>query len=68
MKRSELDRRLRRVARENNAEWLFVREGGGHEIWSMNGRPVQLPRHNDVAERLARKIIADAAKAAREAR
>lgn len=32
----------------------------------MNGVQIQLPRHNEIVERLARKIIGDAEKAAKE--
>jgi len=37
--------------------WLFKREGGRHEIWS-NGEMTQaIPRHREISEYTAKKII-----------
>jgi mRNA interferase HicA len=37
--------------------WYFLREGSDHEIWS-NGEVIEpIPRHREVSEYLARKIL-----------
>ncbi|HEY8089604.1 MAG TPA: type II toxin-antitoxin system HicA family toxin [Polyangiaceae bacterium] len=43
---------------------VFVREGGGHSIYQnpRTGQLIPVPRHVEIAEVLARKIIRDAAK------
>jgi mRNA interferase HicA len=51
MKRNELVRLL-----EQNG-WTFDREGGNHSVFT-NGKDEEfVPRHNEVREGLARKII-----------
>ncbi len=51
MKKRDLERALRLLG------WWLKREGGNHEIWT-NGDDVEpVPRHNDVNEILAKKIL-----------
>jgi predicted RNA binding protein YcfA (HicA-like mRNA interferase family) len=56
VKRMDLLARLRALG------WRHLREGGGHEIWT-NGdgsRQEAVPRHREINEMLARKIIRSA--------
>jgi predicted RNA binding protein YcfA (HicA-like mRNA interferase family) len=56
MKRREVIRRI------ETAGAVLLREGGRHSIY-LNPRTnlrIPVPRHPDIAERLAKKIIADA--------
>ena len=52
MKRRDLEKALK----ENG--WEVIREGGRHTIWG-NKKGVQepVPRHNEINEKLAKKII-----------
>ena len=54
MKRRELERRLRAMG------WRFLRSGSKHDVW-WNGKKDEpheyIPRHNEVGERLAQKIL-----------
>ena len=54
MKRRDLERRLRM------AGCLLKREGTSHSIWinPATGVKEAVPRHNDIKEPLARKILA----------
>ena len=54
------------MVKDEGAVWVLVREGGSHEIWAMNGHQIQIPRHREIAERLARKIVSEAEQAAKE--
>lgn len=55
MRRRELERRLRELG------WSFLRHGGSHDVWTDGERLEYLPRHAEVNERLARRILAKAA-------
>lgn len=38
-----------------------IREGGSHEVWqSRTGKPLLIPRHNEIKEWLAKQLIKDA--------
>ena len=51
MKRRDLIKKL-----EKNG-WYYSRDGGNHDVYT-NGRVSEaIPRHREVAERLAKKII-----------
>ncbi|NLB54383.1 MAG: type II toxin-antitoxin system HicA family toxin [Lentisphaerae bacterium] len=53
MKRIDLERRLR------IAGCYLKREGAGHSLWCnpQNGITEAVPRHNEIKEPLARKIL-----------
>ena len=51
MKKRDLELRLK------SAGWWRIREGGNHEIWT-NGVEIEaIPRHREIAEPLALKIV-----------
>ena len=51
MKRRELIKKL------ENAGWYLLRNGGNHDIYT-NGKDIEpIPRHPDINEQLAKKII-----------
>lgn len=58
MKHTDLIRVLRGLARERG---LDLKDGGGtnHEKWLAGGATAIVPRHKEIGEHLARKIIKD---------
>ncbi len=51
MKKRDLELRLQKLG------WWYLRQGGNHEIWT-NGQISQpLPRHAEIVETTAKKII-----------
>ena len=54
VKRRELESRLRSLG------WSFLRHGGNHDVWTDGDRLEYVPRHAEVNEVLARKILAKA--------
>lgn len=56
VKRRDLERELRRIAKAHGLE-LVITEGGNHSKASIGTWSEPLPRHREVAERLARAII-----------
>lgn len=56
MKRRELERTLQQYG------WRFLRHGGSHDIWTNGERENAVPRHNEIGEGLARKILRTAGK------
>ncbi len=51
VKRRELESRLRDLG------WTFLRHGGSHDVWTDGERLEYLPRHAEINEHLARKIL-----------
>lgn len=51
MKKRDLERALR------DARWWFLREGGRHSIWTNGELEESVPRHSEIGEILAKKII-----------
>lgn len=51
MKRKELIKMLERNG------WKKVREGGNHTVYSKGEEMEAVPRHNEIAENLAKAII-----------
>lgn len=60
MKKRDLIKQLRKIARSADMDFEFVREGGSHEIWSLGDERIVIPRHRETNERLAKGIIAKA--------
>lgn len=51
MKKKELEKRLRELG------WRFDRHGGNHDAWTNGELHEFIPRHSEVKENLARKIL-----------
>lgn len=58
MKKSELQRRIAKLARDHDVEWQLV-GGTKHEKYLFNGVVIMIPRHAEIGEILARKILKD---------
>ena len=57
VKKRDLMKRLRAIAESADVELDLVREGGNHEIWTLAGERLVIPRHREVNERTAEGII-----------
>jgi mRNA interferase HicA len=55
-----LERRLKELG------WRFLRHGGKHDVWTNGSEFEYIPRHKEINERLARKILRSARIAGRE--
>ena len=51
MKRTELEKRL------NALGWYLKRHGGNHDIWTNGDVFEPVPRHPEIVEMLAKKIL-----------
>ena len=51
MKRREVERRLRALG------WYLLRHGSDHDIWTNGVEQVEVPRHPEIHEKLARFAI-----------
>jgi mRNA interferase HicA len=59
VKRTLLLRAIARAAKRMGAEWRLVRGRGDHEVWSLDGVRVVVPRHREVNEMTALRIFHD---------
>jgi mRNA interferase HicA len=46
--------------------WEFKRHGGKHDVWTNGEIEEMIPRHAEIAERLAQKILRNAKRGARK--
>ncbi len=60
MKQRDLLKKLRQIADSKDLPFEFHREGGDHTVYRMGGQNLQIPRHREINENTARKIIRDA--------
>ncbi len=51
MKKKELEKELKRLG------WYLLRQGSRHEIWTNGSEDEPVPRHREIAERLAKKVL-----------
>jgi hypothetical protein len=59
MKRDELLKQLRKIAKARGSE-MTITEGGSHSKVFVGDRFVMVPRHREINERLAQAILRDA--------
>lgn len=59
MKRVDLLRTIGRAARRAGSQWVLGRQGREHEIWSLDGQQIPIPRHREVHELTAKRILKD---------
>lgn len=57
MKRRDLERELKRLG------WWLKRNGAKHDLWTNGQEEETVPRHNEINELLARKILRTAQRA-----
>ncbi len=61
MKRRVLIRLLGTAAKASGVQFAPLRNGGGHEVFSLDGLRIVIPNHREIAEGTARSIIRQAA-------
>ena len=57
VKREALVQRIRKAANAAGITFEMTRQGANHEVWRCGGSTVPIPRHREIAERLAEKIF-----------
>lgn len=62
MKKADLEKRIAKMAKTAGVTW--VSDGGTkHDKYRLNGVVIMIPRHNEIGEMLAKKILKDCDKA-----
>ncbi len=61
MKRRDLITDIQTAATSRGLTFEVLRQGGNHEVWSLDGLRVVIPRHRQIAEGTARSIRKQAA-------
>ena len=56
MRRTDLIRKVQRAARAKGLSFQLLRGSGDHEIWSLDGMRVSIPRHNEINERTGKGV------------
>jgi hypothetical protein len=60
MKRRDLEKALRLIAKDRGVDFEVVREGGKHTIVRVGDKKIPIPRHAEINEITAHKIIEQA--------
>jgi hypothetical protein len=55
-KKRDVEKLIRRAAKKAGLTWVLDREGGNHEVYSLGGLMIPIPRHNEIDNRLAHAI------------
>lgn len=63
MRRIDLEKQLREIAKRTGAT-LKEREGANHTIFEISGKRIPVPRHREINEHTASRILKDAKLAA----
>lgn len=59
VKRRDLIAKIATAAQAAGLRWELIRDTGAHEIWSLDGRRISVPRHREINEMTARAILND---------
>jgi len=62
MRKRDLIVWLRAQARRSGKDFELKREGGNHEIWAFGSTLVKIPRHVEIKELTARRIMKEVSK------
>lgn len=57
MKRLDLIHAVSIAARDAGLLWVLLRQGASHEIWDLDGLRVTVPRHREIDDRTAGRIM-----------
>lgn len=57
VKRMDLIREISKAARRSGLLWVIVREGGNHSIFTLGDQRIPIPRHREIPDVLAIKIM-----------
>ncbi|MCI0383463.1 hypothetical protein [Streptomyces sp. CNQ085] len=57
MRKSTLIKELRQIAASKDADLVLARQGAKHEIYTLRGVSLPVPRHREIAEGTARALI-----------
>ncbi|ACU69106.1 YcfA family protein [Catenulispora acidiphila DSM 44928] len=60
MKRRDLLKALSDIAAEASVDFELVRHGGSHDIYRVGALHLTIPRHTEISELLAKKILKEA--------
>jgi hypothetical protein len=59
VKRRDLERIIARQAKARDVSWAPLRTVGGHDIWSLDGVRISIPRHAEISDGVTRRILRD---------
>ncbi len=62
MRKADLEKRINGLAKSRGVEWIYL-GGTKHDKYRLNGTVIMIPRHREIGEALAAKILKDCYKA-----
>lgn len=57
VKRRELLKAIAAAARDSELSWVLARQGANHEVYSLDGLIIPVPRHTEINELTAESIF-----------
>jgi len=57
VKRRDLLKQLRSIAKATDTDFRLLRQGANHELWTIMNQRLVIPRHREINEHTARSII-----------
>jgi hypothetical protein len=59
VKRRHLEQMIAGKAAEMALDWSFLRAGGAHDLFTLDGLRIIIPRHTEIAKGTAEKLLKD---------
>lgn len=59
-KKRDLIKRLEKAAKSSGLIFIYDRAGGNHDVYKLDGKPIPIPRHNEINEMTAEGIYKQA--------
>lgn len=56
MNKREVIKRIEKAAKRQGKTWAFSNHGGRHDIYTLDGVMIPIPRHTEIADRMAEII------------
>lgn len=57
MKRRDLLRKIAKASKSQRIEWVKDRNGANHDVYSLDGIMIPIPRHNEIGDLFALDIF-----------
>ena len=57
MKRRDLTGKIATAAKAHGIDWVLARNGANHDVYTLDGLIIPIPRHNEINERTAVEIM-----------
>ncbi len=59
MKRRDILKRISAAAKSRGLAWELSRHGANHDVYSLDGLIIPIPRHSEIGDRFAQELFTE---------